>query len=126
MSDRMSIKRLLIFCAFSGVAVAVVGFAISEAKNDLGSKLFDFGWLTLVSAAIARILLEPSSSNPIIKGLKLAGIGFGVVVVGDIIESAIGSSWNLAKFMHIGGMTLVVLGILKSLIDIQKSHPGQG
>lgn len=124
MGDRMNIRRLLVFSGILGVAVAVVGFAISEAKNDLGSKLFDFGWLTLVSSAIARILLEPSIVNPVIKGLKLAGIGFWIIVIGDIIERVVGSGWNLIKFIHIGGMILVVLGILKSLIDIQKKDTG--
>lgn len=104
--------------------MAVIGFFISEVKDDFGSKLFDFGWLTLVSSAIARILLEPSSVNPVIKGLKLAGIGFGIVVIGDIIERVVGSDWNLIKFIHISGIILVVLGILKSLIDIQKKDTG--
>lgn len=112
------------YLLISGFLVAITGFivaALSESRM-YGIVVFMSGFF-IVSAAIVLQMLTSSTESygRVGIGLKVAAVGFAILVIGQLIELLLNKDGVIGNASFTVGIVVMVLGILLAILKLAKS-----
>ncbi|MFQ5937561.1 MAG: hypothetical protein ACE5LB_14255 [Acidiferrobacterales bacterium] len=117
--------RLIRLAIIVGFIIAAIGLLIALPAEDrsLGFVVFMVGFLIAAGGIVANAFSIPSSSKaqPVLPGLKIAAIGFGIAAIGGGTSAMLNREGLSDIFFYIG-FAVLVIGILFSIFGIARSN----
>jgi hypothetical protein len=117
----MQLIRLTIIAGF---IIGLIGILIALPADDrsLGFGIFMVGFFLAAGGIIANMFVVPESSEtqPVLPGLRIAAIGFGIVLLGAFF-SIVFDKENLSSLFFYGGFIVFMIGILFGIFGVAKS-----
>ena len=113
-----------------GVFISLGGFIIGGVlkEKEIGMILFFFGFAIGVVSAIFIVLFRDEEKLPdihISMEIKLAAIGFGLVVLGKLVNGFFEQASVIGDFSFFSGFLVVIVGIIMAIIKKIKEQSGR-
>ena len=118
----MSSVRLIVIVGFL-IGATGIFIALPAEDRSLGFAIFQIGFFLAAIGIIANAYFIPSTekTRPFLPGLKIASVGFGIVLLSVFIGMVLKRENMSSVFFYIG-FVVSVIGILFGIFRVAKSR----
>lgn len=119
--------RIFRYTLLAGFTVCILGLsvAIFLEHRQLGKTIFLVGFFVSAGSIVFAIVTSAKSELGKIGGpLKISAGGFGVIVLGQLLGLLLNEGGSIGKMFFLIGLAVMVIGILASILRINRNRRG--